>query len=128
MDEIIFSEIRKLSFTRKRRKTPVTPPAISAKTKELDKQLERLMSLYALDEVPLDTLQKKIQEISEQKQKLETIPDEPRTPIEEAEEIVASFDEMLEKGSFDDIRKALGTLIDKIELDGDDIYIYWAFE
>lgn len=128
LDEIIFSEIRKLSFSRKRRKTPVTPPAISAKIKELDKQLERLMSLYALDEVPLDTLQKKIQEISEQKQKLETIPDEPRTPIEEAEEIVTSFDEILEKGSFDDIRKALGTLIDKIELDGDDIYIYWAFE
>ena len=72
-------------------------------------------------------LQKKIKEVSDQKQKLESIP-EPKVTIEEAKEAVITFDDILEHGSLDDVRTVISTLIEKIELDGEDVYIYWNFE
>jgi hypothetical protein len=45
---------------------------------------------------------------------------------DEAAELVSSFDDVLERGNFDEIRSVLLALIDRIELN-DDIKIYWSF-
>ena len=127
LDEIIFSEIRKLFFAPTPRKTPKKSHEVERKIKDLDKQLERLMNLYTVGELPLDLIQKKVTEINEQKSKLLTIP-EPAVSPEEAKEVVTSFDDILEHGSLDDVRAAVSTLIDKIEIDDENVYIYWAFE
>lgn len=127
LDELIFAEIRKLSFASTPRRMPKKNASVDKKINELTKQLERLMSLYSVGDVPLDMLQKKIKEVSDQKQKLESIP-EPKVTIEEAKEAVITFDDILEHGSLDDVRTVISTLIEKIELDGEDVYIYWNFE
>ena len=127
LDEIIFSEIRKLSFAPTSRKTPKKSHEVERKIKDLDKQLERLMNLYTVGEMPLNLIQKKVTEINEQKSKLLAIP-EPTVSPEEAKEVVTSFDDILEHGSLDDVRAAVSTLIDKIEIDDENVYIYWAFE
>lgn len=127
LDEIIFSEIRKLSFAPTSRKTPKKSHEVERKIKDLDKQLERLMNLYTVGEMPLGLIQKKVTEINEQKSKLLTI-SEPTVSPEEAKEVVTSFDDILEHGSLDDVRAAVSTLIDKIEIDDENVYIYWAFE
>jgi site-specific DNA recombinase len=128
-DEIIFNEIRKLKFTpAKRSKTPNKTHLLDKRINELNKQLERLMDLYTVGELPLDIIQKKTKEISEQKAKLEKeLQIDTRTSISEAKEIVASFDDILDR-PLEDVRAALRTLIDRIEVDGENIYIYWAFE
>ena len=46
---------------------------------------------------------------------------------EETLEIAISFSVVLEKGDFNEIRTVIGTLIDKVEIDGEDITIHWNF-
>ncbi len=128
LDEIVLNEIRKLKFTpAKRSKSVNKTSAVDKKINELNKQLERIMTLYTVGEMPLDIIQKKVHEINAQKTKLEAVEADLRTTPEEAQEIVANIDDIL-NGSLEDIREALKTLIDKIELDGEDVYIYWAFD
>ncbi len=86
------------------------------------------MTLYTLGEMPLDIIQKKVHEINTQKQKLEAVEIDVRTTPAEAKEIVSSFDDLLKNGSIDDVRSAIKTLIDKIEIDGENVYIYWSFD
>lgn len=47
---------------------------------------------------------------------------------EEAKRVVKSFDDLLEKGSIEDVRTAIKSLIDRIEVDGENVYIYWSFD
>lgn len=130
LDKLIFDEIKKLSFESS---TPSNLPdntdIINDRINELNKQIERLMNLYTLDEVPFDVLQKKIHSISEQKAKLEkSLTVEPNTiSEEEAEEIVTSFDDILSTEDIDTIRTAITSLINRIEIDGENVYIYWNF-
>lgn len=129
LDELIFNEIRKLKFSSVTpSKMPNKVGSIDKRINELNKQLERIMTLYTLGEMPLDIIQKKVHEINTQKQKLEAVEIDVRTTPAEAKEIVSSFDDLLEHGSLEDVREAIKTLIDKIEIDGENVYIYWAFD
>lgn len=42
-------------------------------------------------------------------------------------DIIDSFGDILERGDFHEIRSAIESLIDFIELDDDDITIHWKF-
>lgn len=129
LDELILNEIRKLKFTSaKRSKTPEKPNTIDKRINELNKQLERIMTLYTLGEMPLDIIQKKVHDINVQKAKLEQVTEDVRVTPEEAKAVVKSFDDILQHGSLEDVRQAIKTLIDKIEVDGENVYIYWAFD
>ena len=46
---------------------------------------------------------------------------------EDAFKLINSFDAVLERNSMAEIRNILQTLIEKIEIDGDDITIFWKF-
>ena len=129
LDELIFGEIRKLKFTTaKRSKSPNKPDLIDKRINELNKQLERIMTLYTLGEMPLDIIQKKVHEINTQKAKLEQVTEDIRVSPEEAKTMVKSFDDILANGTIDDVRLAVKTLIDRIEVDGENVYIYWSFD
>ena len=130
LDKLIFDEIKKLSFEFS---TPSNLPdntdIINDRINELNNQIERLMNLYSLDEIPFDVLQKKIHSISEQKGKLEkSLIQEPAITTEEAKEIVTSFDDILATEDIDTIRTAITSLINRIEIDGENVYIYWNFD
>ena len=84
------------------------------------------MDLYSVDGMPLDILQEKIQTLNDQRKLLTAEPDDRLSPSD-AMEIIDSFADILDKGDFDEIRAVIGALIDKIEIDGEDISIYWAF-
>lgn len=132
LDQIVFDEIRKLSFegTPKRPRKPDKTPIIVSKINELDKQLDRLLALYTVGDVPLDKLQKNISKINEQKNNLEAELTAIKNEQEEKEDykaIVNSFDYVLEHGTLEDVRAVIKTLIDHIEIDGEDITIYWNF-
>lgn len=86
------------------------------------------MTLYTLGEIPLDIIQKKVHEINTQKAKLEQVTEDIKVTPEEAKRVVKSFDDLLEKGSIEDVRTAIKSLIDRIEVDGENVYIYWSFD
>lgn len=129
-DELIFNEIRKLKFEpSKRSKSPDKAHLIEKQINELNKQLARLADLYTVGEIPINIIQKKTQDISDQKAKLEKeLLIDTRTSLDEAKEVVASFDDILKNGSLMDVRAAIKSLIDRIEVDGENVYIYWAFD
>ena len=78
--------------------------------------------------MPLDIIQKKGHEINTQKAKLEQVTEDIKVTPEEAKRVVKSFDDLLEKGSSEDVRNAIKSLIDRIEVDGENVYIYWSFD
>lgn len=133
LDDLIFEEIRKLKFEspRKPRKMPDRTPQIKKRINDLEKQIDRLMELYTLQDMPLDKVEKKLHEINDQKNKLENELQTQKvqnTTLEDAKRLVSSFDDVLEHGSLDDVRTVIRSLIDHIEIDGEDVRIYWNFD
>lgn len=140
LTDAVFNEIRTLALDPEYinriedEKTEDTRPAvIMSEIEKIEKQISKLMDLYALDTLPLDVLQERIQGLNEQKNKLaserEKIMAENIKKIskEESLELAKNFDEVLERGDFDEIRGVISTLIEEIDIKGDVIDIHWNF-
>ena len=131
LDSLIFDEIKKLSLEPlKAKEIPDNSPVILNKIKSIDDQLEKLMDLYSIGEMPLNILQEKIHSLNDQKTMLESNleqQEDEKLSADDAKSLVDSFESVLEHGDFDEIRTVIGALIDKIVLDGEDVSIYWSF-
>ena len=129
LDAIIFDEIKKLSLESVESGPDQTgPEPINEQIDRIDSQISKLMDLFSMDGMPLDILEDKIHALNDQRQRLVSDLDHrDRLSPSDAMEMVDSFADILEKGDFDEIRAVIGALIDKIEINGDDISIYWAF-
>lgn len=140
LDNLIFAEIKKLAFDpdyiaeiKEKKVDNERPALIEKEISNLDNQLSKLMDLYSVGNMPINLLQDKIQDINEKKTKLEhefeNILAENNDILshEETMKIASSFGDILNNGDFHEIRTVIGTLIDKIEIDNDDITIHWTF-
>lgn len=138
LDNLIFDEIRKLSLSPQI--DDLSPSsnesvqfAIKDKINALSVQIERLMELYSVGGIPLDSLREKIETANDQKSALESqldrIKQENRDSLskEDALHLAKSFDDVLNGGDFETIRNILESLIDHIDLDGENVTIYWTF-
>ena len=136
-DGIIFDEIRKLStdksfiheIKRSRDDTEKTD-LIRKELSKIETQKSRFLDLYGLGQFTVEELQGKIAPLQDQKERLETELQEMEScsmTEERAMELISSFDDVLANGSFDQIRLLVHLLIERIEIDGDDIEIRWAF-
>ena len=136
-DGIIFDEIRKLStdksfiheIKRSRDDTEKTD-LIRKELSKIETQKSRFLDLYGLGQFTVEELQGKIAPLQDQKERLETELQEMEScsmTEERAIELISSFDDVLANGSFDQIRLLVHLLIERIEIDGDDIEIRWAF-
>ena len=100
---------------------------------KLNDQIMRLMDLYQIGSIPFDTISTKIHEADEQKKQLEKqlhdIQKEKENKLskEQGIKIAASFDDVFEHGDFKEIRNVITSLIEYIEIDGEDIAIHWRF-
>lgn len=134
LEQVVFDEIRKLTLE------PSTAAAVSDDTatlrtrlSELEKQIERLIDLYSMDKLSRDTLEGKIKAINDQKvklkQEIDSIEREKRLRMSrsDAVSLCSSFDAILDGGNYSEIRAVITSLIEKIEIDGDDITIFWRF-
>lgn len=139
LDEIIFSQVRLLATDPSAFETVTEPQQknrseiLRAEIEKLDSQLNRLMDLYVFGEMPMDVLQAKVSGIQTQKEKLEAEIDrlgrEEKTALsrQQAAACVQTFGEVLDSGDFIKIRGVLTSLIDHIDLDGENIDIHWNF-
>lgn len=97
-----------------------------ALVQRIDDSIRRLVELYAVGSVPLEMVKEKTQALAAQKEALlNTQP--PAITKQDAAQKAATLDDFLSSGSFDEVRTLLLLLIDRIEIDGDDITIRWKF-
>ena len=140
LDQLVFGEIRKLALDPNYYFRPGQDPedddrtaAITSEILKLDDQMDRLLDLYSMDGMPADVLHDRIQKLNDRKAALETeIQDtekkkKDRLTAEAAQEILKGFDDVLDRGDFEEIRDLIGSLIDKIVLVGSDVTIFWKF-
>lgn len=140
LDNLVFDEIRKLATDpdyintiKDNRPKDERPSIIEAELGKIDDKLGKLMDLYLADDLPRDILQERTNALKDQKEKLEqelekiNNENKKRLSHEETRQIVESFSEILEREDFDEIRATIGTLIDYIEIDNEDITIHWNF-
>lgn len=104
-----------------------TSKPIRDEIKKIDRQRMRILDLYAVGSYSIEELQKKLDPLMERKAKLTAQLEAPRTSREEAVKAFKSYRDVVERGTQEDLRILVHTLIDKIEIDGDDLYIHWAF-
>jgi site-specific DNA recombinase len=127
LDPNYFEEVRDDSFQEDKRSI------LEAEIEKIDGQLSRVMDLYILENIPLQTLEAKTNELNEQRLKLEeeleSLEEEKSEKLskEEAEDLIQSFDDIIKRANFEEIRSVLSALIEKIILDGEDIEIHWRF-
>ena len=105
---------------------------IKTEIEKLNGQISRFIDLYSLGMLPIEQISAKIQPLNEQRnaleRELESVSNEvPIMTEEEVADVVSSFNDVLSRGNIDEVRLVLETLIDRIELDNDDVYIHWKF-
>lgn len=143
LDNIVFDEVRKLATdpnyipNAKREKELQSDnrdkiAVIRHEIEQLDEQISRFMDLYGIGKFTIDQVSNKVDPLNEQRLSLEkeleilTASPVELTP-EEVIEIVESFGDILDRGDINEIRLTLETLIHRIELDEDKVYIHWKF-
>ena len=144
LDNIIFDEIKKLaldpSYIHEIKSHHHATDEIIQKTKiiqekiaDLETQISRFLDLYGKGRFTFEQLDKQIIPLEEQKNKLneelKSLEDDDTESMSEDEaiEIIGTFEEALERGNFDEIRGIITSLINHIDIDNDDITIYWNF-
>ena len=140
LTNIIFDEIRKLSLDEKyfeevceESRTEDKKSVLEAEIEKIDSQLSRVMDLYVLDNIPMKTLEERTNSLNVQRQRLEFelagLEDDKSSKLSKKEtlKLLQSFDAIIKRADFDEIRSVLSALIEKIVLDGEDIEIHWRF-
>ena len=140
LDEMIFDEIRKLKldpdYLKSIRKTSDKQSdqeqitVIEEEIQSINNQLSRFLDLYGLGKFSIDDLDKKTKQLSERKLKLQKalhdLQEKSKHKTDkEVMKMVESFDEVLKTGSLKDRRSIIEALIKRIDIDNDDITIYW---
>lgn len=134
LDQIILDEMRKLTLedmqeTPKKNDDKLTP--LKKELAKIDKQRERLMDLYTIGDFSIEELQKKATPLNEKrdalKKQIAELTEEPKKPIEEMQKTILSIGDVIDHGNFDDIKQLIDDLIIKVEIDDEDITIFWDF-
>ena len=142
LDKIIFDEIRKLALDPERLHQQMQQPKqdgtkklrlIEAELKTVDNQISRFMDLYGIGRFTVEQLDAKLVPLEQKRNALQNelcALKKPHKSVNQEETImrITSFADVLNQGNFDEIRAVLEALIDRIEIDGDDITIRWNFE
>ena len=142
LEEMIFNEIKKLKIdpeylkVLRKESEKVTDQqqitGIEAEIKSVNAQLSRFMDLYGLGKYDIDELDAKTKPLTERKLKLQKelskLQEESKHKTDkEVLKMVESFEEALEKGSLEDRRTIIQELIDRIDIDNEEITIHWNF-
>lgn len=133
LDNIVFDQIRQLKLEPHTEPEPETDnraELIRIELTKVDKQLSKLMDMYLMNDLPKDILSDKLTELNTVKEnltaELEKLATAKPTLIQ-IKGTIDSFDQVLSSGDFDSIRAVISQLIERIDIDGDNITIKWIF-
>lgn len=144
LEAMVIGEIKKLSFSReviekiiaeKRGSHPVSDQAatISGRLVDLEKQLNKIMDLYTLGNIPLEAISQKADAITKEQKCLQAElkllePKKPALSVDKVVEIAGNAEAIFSSGSLEEKRLFISSLIDRIVLQpSGDVEIYWKF-
>ena len=134
LEKIVFGEIRKLTIDNVDdqhltiRPDDLQAKSISAEIEQIDRKMQKLLELFMMDGIPKEKVQEQMNQLSLQRDQLqEEINNIPETDIEEVKATIKNIPDILNHGTYEDIRDLISVLIDHISIDGQDITIHWTF-
>lgn len=143
LDDIVIGELRKLRFNPERIrelqretidvKSPseLSNEALRARVAEIDKQITRLIDLYQVGSLSPAVVTKRINDLTSTRDQLsasivEVVP-VVKMSFSETVKTLDRLDEVLNDEDPMKRKTLVGSLIDRIEIDGDDVFIHWSF-
>ena len=132
LDEIVFNEIRKLALDpeqiKRSEEEDNKEAVLKSEIQKIEKQISRFTDLYGTGILSAHDLGEKISSLNENKEKLENeLQDLELIDVNRCQKFISSFDDILSTGTYEEIRLVLTSLINRIEIDGENVEIHWAF-
>lgn len=143
LDQYITNQIRRLCIDESYFEELVSngkPPAPAENNREiilsqiqsLEEQITKMLDLYQYGNIPTEKIAERLEALTEEKHKLtNSLPGEPQKPrgltIEESRAILSNAVETLDTGSLEEKRDMLQSLIERIDIDYDNVTIVWNF-
>ena len=125
IDEILKLDLDSISF--KEVETPIIQDN-SEEIEKIDKQINRLIDLYAICGDNVEELAKKLKDLKAKKKALEKINLKPkRTTKKNIMDSLMVAADVFENGSEDDKRRVVDSLVSRIDLFNDSVKITWKF-
>lgn len=139
LDNLIVSEIydlinqpelvSELSSSTHDNEPPIDVKKLNKRLKELDKQMENLIDLYQLGNIPMELLSDRIKNIDKEKSAIQrTIDSAQKTvanPTETFKDSLAAFSESFDTSPLETKRLLVSSLIKAIRIDGGNVSIEW---
>lgn len=132
LDRLVLDEVRNLRneplkvSDQAQRESKI--PLITAELEKVEKQRARLMDLYGSDLFSMDELEAKIRPLNEQRMKLkQELENEKQAPQKSSLALVETFADALDSEDPERVRMLVRALIQRIEIDGENVAIYWTF-
>lgn len=140
----IINEIRSLSLDPEElkaigadKKKTSEPPAYTAAVKrlaEIDRQMNKLIDLYQVEGIDIAVVSQRIKALNEDKDRTNVIIQEylesqpqPSSSVEDAIEVLRTFDDVVASGDPELLRTAIRSLIESIVAFPDHVEIHWTF-
>lgn len=136
LDALVISEIHKIAIDdeykklfKREEKTDDTK-SIKAEISKIDSQINRLLDLYQISDIPIDTIKGKITALTSKRDKLkELLNSNKRTDNYEAFQAALNrFEALDETSGIDERRLLISTLIERITIDEESVNISWRVE
>lgn len=131
IDGIVFDSLRELTYksvVEYRQQEPDTTAELKRKLAKIDKQRSRLIDLYSVGTFSADELTAKIETLNASREAIEKQIQNTHRPVEDLKAVIDSIGGILDDGNPVAIRQIIDTLVDHIDIDGEDITIYWDFD
>ncbi len=142
LDEIIIKEIERIHYDNsyfnhiisqeKPEEEVDNSEIIEKRINEIDNQINRMLDLFQLGNMPMETISKRIEKLNDEKDSLldqlfEEQKEDIKLPISEAKKLLSESDAVLKGDDLKKKRALVHSLIDKIILTDDKIEIIWSF-
>lgn len=98
---------------------------------ELTEQISRNTQLYSVGGLDIDEVRSVIDPLTDERQKLRfelaALEEDVSETVEEAYQLASKFGDLLEAGDQEGVRFTVDSLVKRIEIDGDNVEIFWTF-
>lgn len=128
LDRLVLDYIMRLDFSNLKSGHPVPVPVTdySIRLNEIDKQIGKLIDLYQVSGIPIETIQEKMDALNKEKEALLNISKPKNVPVTTLAEMITARDTLMslsDTGSLDEKRACLTMIIDRIIIDDDNVNI-----
>ena len=128
LDRIVIDYIADLDFNKMVASLREEPnvPDYSSRIKEIDRQIEKLISLYQIGSIPIHTISEKVDALTKEKNTMQDCMNPGDSPVITLEDLMAARDKfinLLSSGDLQEKRYCLTILIDKIIVDDEHVNI-----